>query len=151
MIIKNIKLQRTIHGNYNNLFGELEIQTENQGIFKFSTVENYEKRIKAGYYNISYTRSNKFKKETLELTDVKQRYGIRIHPGNRGTDLQGCIAVGLYNHKKEIPSQIYYSRASVEQLEAMLWRYKQIIHIKDIKDDKENISKNSREYITETA
>ena len=40
MIIKNIKLQRTIHGNYNNLFGELEIQTQNQGIFKFSTVEN---------------------------------------------------------------------------------------------------------------
>jgi hypothetical protein len=151
MIIESITLQRKIHGNYNSLFGELQVKTKNRGTFMFSSVENYEKKIKSGYYNIQYSRSTKFGKETLEITGVKDRYGIRIHPGNSGTDLEGCISIGCYNIDKEIPTQIYYSRMATQQLEAMLWNYTHIIHIKDIENGKKNISKNSREYITETA
>jgi hypothetical protein len=150
MIVNKITLQRLVHGNYNSLFGELQIESKSHGTFKFSTVENYEKKIKAGYYNISYTPSRKFNKPTLEITGVKNRYGIRIHAGNIGNDLEGCISIGLYNTIKEIPQQIFYSRMATEQLEAILWNYEHVIHIKDIKDEKKIIRENSNEYTTQT-
>lgn len=149
MIVDSIILTRKTHGNYNSLFGELQINSKSHGTFMFSTVENYEKKIKAGHYTINYTPSRKFNKPTLEILGIKDRNGIRIHSGNRGTDLEGCISIGIYNVNQEIPQQIFYSRMATEQLEALLWNYTHKITIKDIKDEKQNISKISRELITQ--
>lgn len=150
MVVKDITLNRKIQGNYNSIFGILEIKSQSHGTFYFSTVENDEKKIQAGTYIINYTPSNKFNRETLEIKGVHNRFGIRIHPANRGTELEGCIAVGLANNNKEIPQQIFYSRFACNQLEAILFDRQHKITIKDINNGKKNIIKNSRKYTTET-
>ena len=124
MLITELKLTRTKIGNANSLFGKLEVITNNHGTLLFSTVENYEKRIEAGTYDVVYTLSPKFDRKTLEIIGVNNRRGIRIHPANRGCDVEGCIGIGLYTETDEIPVQIFYSRTSGEILEAMLWKRK---------------------------
>lgn len=124
MLINSLTITRNRIGNANSLFGTLEVNTQNHGILKFSTVENYEKRIKAGTYNVVYTLSPKFDRKTLEITGVPNRRGIRIHPANRGCDISGCIGVGLYVETDEIPVQIFYSRTSCEILEAIVYKAK---------------------------
>lgn len=148
MLIKSITLQRKQVGNYNNLFGILTVETQSHGKFYFSTIENNEKKIKADTYPISYTWSSRFKEETLHIMGVNSRTGIRIHPANRGSDLQGCIGVGLCNHSEEIPNMIHASRLSTQILEGLLWkdqRYK--ITIKDIKNETKIIRKISDSII----
>lgn len=124
MLINSLKLIRQHIGNANSLFGTLEVHTKNHGVLKFSTVENYEKRIEEGTYSIIYTLSPKFDRKTLEVTGVSNRRGIRIHPANRGCDISGCIGVGLYVETEEIPVQIFYSRTSCEILEAICYKAK---------------------------
>ena len=124
MLITELKLTRTKIGNTNSLFGKLEVITQNHGILLFSTVENYEKRIEEGTYSVVYTLSPKFDRKTLEITGVPNRRGIRIHPANRGCDVEGCIGIGLYTNTEEIPIQIFYSRTSSEILEAILCQKK---------------------------
>ena len=124
MLINELKLTRQKIGNANSLFGKLEVITQNHGIMLFSTVENYEKRIKEGKYSVVYTLSPKFDRKTLEIIGVDNRRGIRIHPANRGCDVEGCIGIGLYTNTDEIPVQIFYSRTSGEILEAMMWQRK---------------------------
>jgi hypothetical protein len=124
MLITELKLTRKFIGNTNSLFGTLEVITQNHGILKFSTVENYEKRIEQGTYNVVYTLSPKFDRKTLEITGVPNRRGIRIHPANRGCDVEGCIGIGLYVETEEIPIQIFYSRTSTEILEAIAYKAK---------------------------
>jgi hypothetical protein len=151
MTIKNIKLQRKLIGNYNNLFGKLTISTINNGKFYFNTIENNEKKIISGTYDIGYTHSPRFGKETLIIKGVPKRYGLRIHAANRGSELEGCIAVGLHGKNKEIPQQIYYSRQALGQLEALLQHTNLMgyqITIKDIKDENTMV-KNSRSSITQ--
>ena len=124
MLIKKLKLTRNHIGNTNSLFGTLEVITQNHGTLKFSTVENYEKRIEEGTYSVVYTLSPKFDRKTLEITGVTGRRGIRIHPANRGCDVSGCIGIGLYVESEEIPVQIFYSRTSTEILEAICYKAK---------------------------
>ena len=124
MLITELKLTRTTIGNTNSVFGKLEVFTQNHGIMLFSTVENYEKRIEEGTYDVVYTLSPKFDRKTLEIIRVPNRRGIRIHPANRGCDVEGCIGVGLYTEAEEIPVQIFYSRTSGEILEAMMYKHK---------------------------
>ena len=153
MIIKDIILQRKTKGNYNSLFGTLTIKTLNHGTFKFSTVENYEKKILSGIYTIGYTHSPRFGKETLIIKGVHKRSGLRIHPANRGSELEGCVGIGLYNKNQEIPQQIFYSRLAVETLEQVLWNtttYNYNINIRDIKNEQNNI-KDSRSNFTKVA
>ena len=151
MVIKDIILKRKVEGNQRSLFGILEVHSKHHGIFYFSTLENYERKIEAGTYDISYTPSHKFQRDTLEIQGVNNRFGIRIHPANRGIELQGSIAIGLVNYQEEIPAQIFYSKYACMTLEAMLCHRDHKITIKDIKDGKKNIIKNSREYTTEVA
>lgn len=151
MVIKDIILKRKVLGNQRSLFGILEVHSKNNGIFYFSTVENNDKKIQQGTYTISYTPSNKFNRETLEIINVPNRYGIRIHSANRGIELEGCISVGLVNHQEEIPQQVFFSRHAVTTLEAILCHEEHKITIKDIKNGKENTIKNSRKHLTKVA
>lgn len=148
MIINKVTLQRTAKGPSNSLFGELIIETANHGLLKFSTVENTNKAIQAGTYNIRWSLSPKFKTKTLEIMGVPNRYGIRIHPGNRGYDFEGCIGIGIYNENKGIPVQIWNSRQSTEIVESLLWRGEEPITIIDIDNERKINIKVSHSGIT---
>lgn len=50
--------------------------------------------IPPGRYEIKLTFSPKFQRETAEVMNVPDRTGIRFHPANSYTELDGCIASG---------------------------------------------------------
>lgn len=50
--------------------------------------------IPAGIYNVTKTYSNRFKKPLYLINDVPGRAGIRIHPANFASQLNGCVALG---------------------------------------------------------
>jgi hypothetical protein len=143
MIINQVILQRKVKGPSNSLFGELIIETANHGTLKFSTVENTNKKIQAGTYNMRWSLSPKFKTKTLEIMGVPDRYGIRIHPCNRGYDVEGCIGIGIYNEYEGIPVQIWNSRQSTEIVESLLWRGEEPITIYDIEHERKINTKTS--------
>jgi hypothetical protein len=141
MIINDVTLQRKIIGPSNSIFGVLTIQTANHGTLKFNTVENTNKAIQEGTYDMRWSLSPKFKAKTLEIMGVPNRHGIRIHAANRGYDVEGCIGIGIYNEYKGIPVQIWNSRQSTEIVESLLWRGENKITIKGINNERKIISK----------
>lgn len=50
--------------------------------------------IPAGIYRVIISKSNKLKKEMPEILDVPNFTGIRIHPGNKASDTEGCLLPG---------------------------------------------------------
>lgn len=75
----------------NSVIGHLYIN----GKFFCTTLENLQKRIPKGVYSLSLTYSPKFKRNLPLISVVPHRSGIRIHSGNRSSDSQGCVLVGL--------------------------------------------------------
>ena len=67
--------------------------------FVCNTLENRDKIIPIGKYPISITYSPKFKKDLPQIY-VPNRYGIRIHSGNKPEDSIGCVLVGIYSNDK---------------------------------------------------
>jgi hypothetical protein len=120
----------------------------NHGTLKFSTVENTNKAIQQGTYDMRWSLSPKFKTKTLEIMGVPNRYGIRLHPANRGHDVEGCVGVGIYNENKGIPVQIWNSRQSTEIVESLLWRGENQITIKDINNERKTFNKTTNNNIT---
>jgi len=45
--------------------------------------------------------SNRFKKFLIEVLDVPQFTGVRIHSGNSSKDTEGCIIVGSINDRDD--------------------------------------------------
>jgi hypothetical protein len=147
--IKDLILRRQYVGNNNNLFGQLDILTD-VGHFQWSTIENTQYAIPTGKYPILYTYSPRFKRSMLEL-EVPNRKGIRIHAANRGSELRGCIAIGVLNITDEISDQIYFSKDSTDQVELLLWQKKDLtLKIYNPYDnEKRNIIKAGAERFTE--
>lgn len=75
----------------NAIIGHLYIN----GKFFCTTLENLQKRIPKGVYSLSLTYSPKFKRNLPLISAVPHRSGIRIHSGNRSSDSQGCVLVGI--------------------------------------------------------
>lgn len=61
------------------------------------TLENRSRAIPCGVYNVSNSRSPKFKRELPLLYgyNVAESRGIRIHAGNTSKDSAGCVLVGM--------------------------------------------------------
>lgn len=56
--------------------------------------EGGRRAIPTGRFEIKMTYSPKFKRETAEVMNVPGRTGIRFHPANYSSQLDGCIASG---------------------------------------------------------
>lgn len=67
------------------------------GTFICYTLENADKAIPEGVYNLENSKSPKFKRELPLIFNktVKASRGIRIHRGNTAKDSQGCVLLGM--------------------------------------------------------
>jgi len=103
----NLLLKRFYTSNVDTL-GILSIN----GIFSAFVIEDTkhdikipgQTRIPSGTYEIKLTYSPKFGKNMLEVCNVPNFTGIRIHPGNTNEDTEGCLLPGnvcRYNNDGE--------------------------------------------------
>lgn len=83
--------------------------------------------IPAGVYSIIINMSNRFKRLLPLLQKVPEFEGVRIHPGNKHQDTEGCILVG----KTVRPDQqwIFESRGAFATLFAKMQAAKTPINI----------------------
>ena len=72
--------------------------------------------IPRGFYEVKMDYSPKYKKNMPHVLDVPQYEGIRIHPGNKADDTEGCLIPGLA-YKKDWVSE---SRVAYEKLLSMM-------------------------------
>lgn len=84
------------------------------GKFECFTIEDEDRKLESGgtkiygqtaipkgTYNITISKSNRFKRFLIEILKVDQFEGIRIHAGNSSKDTEGCIIVGSTNNKDD--------------------------------------------------
>ena len=77
--------------------------------------------IPAGTYNVLATQSVRFGRLMYLVKDVPDRAGIRIHPANLPSELQGCIALGTDIGRTAAKGKMLLnSRAAVGRLESLL-------------------------------
>lgn len=83
--------------------------------------------IPRGKYECIITFSNRFKKELPLLVAVPGFEGVRIHPGNKPEDTEGCILVGS-SHSKDFVGNSRATFAKLfERIEASFDRGDEII------------------------
>ncbi|MCI0692039.1 DUF5675 family protein [candidate division KSB1 bacterium] len=90
----------------NSTIGELSVN----GAFECFTLEDVVRpekipgitAIAPGRYEIAVTFSNRFQKYLPLLLNVPDFQGVRIHPGNRPEDTEGCILVGQIREENSI-------------------------------------------------
>jgi len=88
--------------------GELYVN----GKFECFTIEDKDRKLESGgkkeyavtaiprgTYQVVNSFSNRFQKYLPELINVPQFTGVRIHPGNKAEDSEGCILVGTTKAK----------------------------------------------------
>ena len=97
------------------IHGMLCVYDSNGNASYFNTIENKDKKIKEGTYDLYNSYSPKFDKYLWSLL-VNDRSGIRIHSANAGKELKGCIAVGLYKYGNYIAQ----SRDAIKILDKVL-------------------------------
>lgn len=75
--------------------------------------------IPAGSYDIDITFSNRFKRFLPLLLKVPGFEGIRIHPGNKSEDTEGCLLPGKWTTGKTVSSSVTtFNTLFVKLLEA---------------------------------
>lgn len=75
-----------------------------------------ETAIPYGEYTISITYSPRFKRNLPLLNNVPDFSGVRIHPGNKSTDTEGCLLPGTGKGK----DVVYESRKAFDSLYSKL-------------------------------
>lgn len=76
--------------------------------------------IPAGKYEVKWTKSPRFKRYTLQVMNVPNFEGIRIHSANWAYELEGCIAPGnarMFKDDKVIG--VMNSAASTKKVEEL--------------------------------
>ena len=80
--------------------GDIELHTLERGWVDNTPMVSC---IPDGFYNVLKTYSPKFKTMLYEVRGVRGRAGIRIHPANYSSQLNGCIALGMeVRNKKQL-------------------------------------------------
>lgn len=54
--------------------------------------------IPAGEYDVVINFSNKYQRPMIQILEVPDFQGIRIHAGNKAEDTEGCILVGTFRN-----------------------------------------------------
>ena len=72
--------------------------------------------IPRGTYEIAITFSNRFQKYLPLLIGVPDFEGIRIHPGNKPEDTEGCLLPGQFKNRDMVTS----SKAAFSNLFALI-------------------------------
>lgn len=109
-----IKLKRYDYDK-DSIHGIIDIHTESGYCASFRTIENREKKINEGVYNMYYGHSPRFNRDLWSI-DVNGRPGIRFHVANWARDLRGCVGIGLY--RKD--DMVYHSARALELMGGML-------------------------------
>lgn len=95
-------IYRYPHNTDTGLYGNgVLLDSQDNIIFSFKTLENSKKYIPTGDYTISYTYSPKFNRKLFIVNNVPKMRGIRLHPANWQHELKGCIAFGI-NHFRNV-------------------------------------------------
>lgn len=113
--------------------GELSIN----GQFECFTLEDKVRAVKihgktaipTGIYEVVITFSDRFKKPLPLLLNVPNFAGIRIHPGNKAADTEGCLLVGTTKAKDFVGSSKVAFKALFEKIEAAAKKEKVFIEI----------------------
>lgn len=111
----NLKLKRTQRSDKSTI-GELTVD----GLLECYTLEDVERKekiygktaIPTGTYKVSITHSPRFNRRLPLLENVPGFEGVRIHPGNKAEDTEGCILVG----RKKSQDMILESRLAFDAL-----------------------------------
>jgi hypothetical protein len=80
--------------------------------------------IPTGTYQVKFTRSLKFPLGSYEVQNVPNRTGVRVHPGNFFTDIQGCILLGATTAdiNKDGQLDVTASRNTIKSFEGFMGR-----------------------------
>ncbi|MFD2717889.1 DUF5675 family protein [Hymenobacter monticola] len=70
--------------------------------------------IPCGTYKVIIDMSNRFKRLLPLLVDVPGFVGVRIHPGNKAADTEGCLLPGTYD--PSVKDWVSNSRAEFDKL-----------------------------------
>lgn len=97
-----LKLKRKIF-SANSTIGELTVD----GKFECFILEDMDRKLEAGgvkipgvtaiprgRYQVVLSFSNRFQKYLPEILNVPGYLGVRIHPGNKAEDSEGCLLTG---------------------------------------------------------
>ncbi len=85
--------------------------------------------ISEGRYPLVIDQSNRFRRAMPHILDVPNFTGIRIHTGNRATDVEGCIAVGYTKEKDFIGRSVEAFNIFFDRLYEILLHDKTFITI----------------------
>ena len=113
--------------------GELSVN----GKFECFTLEDKVRAVKvfgktaipAGIYEVTITFSEKFRKQLPLLMNVPNFAGIRIHPGNKATDTEGCILVGTTKGKDFVGNSRVAFKALFEKIQKALTKEKVLVEV----------------------
>lgn len=70
-----------------------------------------------GVYTVKITYSPKYQKNMPQILDVPYFEGVRIHAGNKATDVSGCVCVGVKSDNGEVAQSRKTYNALIKRLE----------------------------------
>lgn len=71
----------------------------------------HETAIPVGRYKILWTFSTRFKKYMIQIADVPNFEGVRIHAGNSSEDTSGCPLVGKNTEIGKVTNSRFYANS----------------------------------------
>lgn len=82
--------------------------------------------IPKGVYEVVISWSNKFKKNMIEVKNVKGFSGIRMHAGNTAEDSLGCPLVGKNTAKGRLTSSRAYADALFNEVQQAINQHEKV-------------------------
>lgn len=100
------------------IFGELFDDDGAHFCFTLERAYDSKPKLTDGIYKVVFEYSPRFNRKLWELKGVPDHAEIKFHSGNKHTDSDGCVLVGL--KKIDSESILLESRAALEKLHKLL-------------------------------